>query len=313
MSAMSDPHSAPPEDPLWPRASQWLAEGASRQAATAHVTPDIGVLGVPAHRRSISPTSAHTTPTAVRRALSRYSVWAESTQTDLRTVYPIDLGDVADPDGPGGLERTHAAVHGWPGRLLVALGGDNSVTYAVAGGMRADGLVTLDAHHDLRDGISNGSPVRQLIDDGLVDPRRIVQVGISDFANSPEYAQRARDYGITVIARSEVAEHGIAAAIRQALHVASDGDQQARVYVDIDVDVCDRAAVPACPAAAPGGLSAWELRLAARMAGADGRVVGIDFTEVDAAADSADQRTVRLVALGVLEVAAGLAQRRRSS
>ena len=63
------------------------------------------------------------------------------------------------------------------------------------------------------------------------------------------------------------------------------------------------------PASVPGGLSADELRVAARAAGADPRVVGVDVTEVDAAADAPDGRTVRLAALVVLEVAAGLLTR----
>jgi formiminoglutamase len=59
----------------------------------------------------------------------------------------------------------------------------------------------------------------------------------------------------------------------------------------------------------PGGLSAYELRQAARAAGADVRVVSIDLAEVDVSADTADQPTVRLMALCVLEAAAGLLQR----
>ena len=78
------------------------------------------------------------------------------------------------------------------------------------------------------------------------------------------------------------------------------------MHVDLDVDVCDRAVAPACPASVPGGLSAYELRQAARAAGADRRVVSIDLAEVDVTADTADQRTVRLMALCVLEAAAGL-------
>lgn len=308
MSAPSFPSAELPQDPRWPRASAWLAGGSARWAASPQSVPDLGVLGVPAHSTSISPSQAHLTPACVRRALARYSVWAESTHTDLRGLFSIDLGDVTDPDGPGGVERTQSAIEAWPGRMLIALGGDNSITYAVARGLRATGLVTLDAHHDLRDGTSNGSPVRQLIDDGLVDPRHIVQVGISDFANSPEYAARAREYGITVISRGEVAQLGIGPSMAMALEIAGGKNGTARIHVDIDVDVCDRAVVPACPAAAPGGLSAWDLRQAARVAGADPQVVGVDFTEVDAAADTPDERTVRLVALGVLEVAAGLAR-----
>ena len=75
------------------------------------------------------------------------------------------------------------------------------------------------------------------------------------------------------------------------------------------MDVCDRSVVPACPAAAPGGLSADDLRQAARLAGRTRQVTSIDVTEIDATADAPDQRTVRLAALLVLEAAAGLAAR----
>ena len=81
------------------------------------------------------------------------------------------------------------------------------------------------------------------------------------------------------------------------------------MFVDIDVDVCDRAAVPGCPSAAPGGLSADELRELAFAFGGDARVRAVDITEIDATNDAADRRTIRLAALLVLEAAAGLASR----
>ena len=278
------------EDPHWPRAANWLSDSG---------LADFGLLGVPAHLTSISPTRADTTPDAVREALRRYSTYAGS---ELE-VSAVDLGNIADPDSPAGEDRTRAAVAGFAGRLLVALGGDNSITTAVAQGAAATGLITLDAHHDLRDGASNGSPVRRLIEGGLPG-ERVVQIGIADFANSAYYAARARDYGITVITRQEVAVRGIADVMAEALEIAGP-----RVHVDLDVDVCDRSVVPACPASAPGGLSAYELRQAARLAGAAPGVVSMDLTEVDAAADTPDGRTVRLVALCVLEAAAGLMSR----
>lgn len=289
-----------PYDPAWPRASQWLADGTLNWGAEA----DLGVLGVPAHSTSLSPTNAHETPTAVRKALARYSTWCESAGVDVGQVRVTDLGDVVDPDHFP--QRVLDAVSGWQGKLLVALGGDNSLTYPVAQGAAASGMVTLDAHHDLRDGHSNGSPVRELLDSGM-PAERVVQVGIADFSNSRVYAQRARDCGITVITRAEVGERGIAAVMLQALDIAGGGG--GRIHVDVDVDVCDRSVVPACPAAAPGGLSAWELRLTCRLAAADPRVRSLDFAEVDATADTEDERTVRLVAVCLLEVAAGLALR----
>ncbi len=298
-----------PNDPLWPRASTWLRSGTQKWDREGGF-PDLALVGVPAHKTSISSTHADQTPDAVRAAIARYSTWVASQSLDLQDLWAVDLGDVHEPDGPAGEQRTTELIQGFPGEVLVALGGDNSLTYAVAQARAATGLITLDAHHDVRDGVSNGSPVQRLVEAGL-DGSRIVQIGISDFANSREYAQRASDYGITVIHRDEVESRGVAAVMAQALQIAGAGPQP-RVHVDLDVDVCDRSVVPACPAALPGGLSARELRQAARLSGADPRVVSIDFAEVDASADSADQRTVRLVALGFLEVATGLALRRRA-
>jgi len=286
------------EDPKWPRAARWLS--------MASTQPRFAVLGVPAHETSISSTSAHLTPEAVRAALLRFSTYSTRLDRDLLELPVIDLGDVVDPDHFEGELRVADAVRELPHEaLLFAIGGDNSITFSVMHGMgllEAAGLVTLDAHHDLRDGVSNGSPVRRLIDSGL-DPRRIVQVGINDFSNSAAYGRYAREAGITVFTRDEVADRGMHVVMREALDIA--GANDVPIHVDLDIDVCDRATVPACPAAAPGGISAHELRLAARLAGADRRVRAIDATEVDTTQDTPDGRTVGLVALCLLESAMG--------
>lgn len=283
------------DDPRWPRASAWLQAGSPE--------PKFAVLGVPAHLTSISATNAHTTPAAIRAALARYSVWVESEGLDLRDLAVADLGDIAEPDTDAGEAATMATLAAHPDIPVLALGGDNSITYAVARGFQADGLITLDAHHDLRDGRSNGSPVQRLVDAGL-DGRRIVQIGIADFANSPEYAARARDHGITVIPRGALLQRPMDDVMAQALAIAGEGS--GRVHVDFDVDVCDRAVAPACPASLPGGISAAELLAAVRIAGRDPRVVSMDLAEIDATADTADQRTVRLAAMCVLEAATGV-------
>ena len=87
---------------------------------------------------------------------------------------------------------------------------------------------------------------------------------------------------------------------------------RSEIYVDLDVDVCDRGIAPGCPAALPGGISADELRQAAFLLARDKRVRAIDITEIDAASDAPDERTVRLAALLILEIAAGFASRKAS-
>jgi formiminoglutamase len=273
---------------------------------------DIALIGVPAHESSISPTNAHLTPEAIRTALTRYSTFSTSAKIDLAGNTFTDLGDVESPDGNDGRARVKEALSGLSSvhGLVIALGGDNSITYSVASALWPDlsniGLITFDAHHDVRDGVSNGSPVWQLIQAGLPG-KNIVQIGIADFANSAEYSTRAKENGITVISRAELRRRTIADVVSQALEIAGAGGRE--IYVDLDVDVCDRSVVPACPAAVPGGISADELRQGAFLVAADKRVRAIDITEIDAALDSPDQRTVRLAALLVLEGAAGFASR----
>lgn len=296
-------------DPLWPRAGAW---------PTFDGVADAVLLGVPTWRTSLSPTGAHETPSAVREALRRYSATLMGPPIiDLNEMLKIaDAGDIDEPDGPNGEADTIARVRELAPAFMIALGGDNSLTYPVALGVAATGLITFDAHFDLRDGISNGTPVRRLVEDtpsaasvptGRIDPRRIVQIGIADFANSAAYARRAADWGIRVITLDEVRRRGIDDVVAEAVDVA--GLEGGRIHLDIDVDVCDRSVAPGCPASVPGGLAAWELRALTRAVASDSRVVSADIAEVDATADAEDARTVRLAALCVLELLAGVASR----
>ncbi|AUG29154.1 MULTISPECIES: agmatinase family protein [Microbacterium] len=297
-------------DPLWPRAGDWP----TISDLTADDRLDAALLGAPAFRTSLSPTGAHATPAAVRDALRRFSpTLLGPPPVDLADALRLaDAGDVDEPDGPDGEALLRARVGELRERseLVIAIGGDNSITYAAAQGADAAGLITLDAHFDLRDGVSNGSPVRRLVDGGL-DPRRVVQVGIADFANSAAYARRAADLGIRVITLDEVRRRGIDDVVAEAREIAGRGG--GGIHLDVDVDVCDRAVAPGCPASVPGGLQAWELRALVRGIAAAPAVRSADIVEVDATADAPDGRTVRLAALCVLELLTGLHTRKVSA
>ncbi len=274
------------------------------------------LVGVPTYATSLTRRSSISTPDAVRAALDRYSTWSYADNVDLaEDVALVDYGNVNDPDGDDGHRRVADAIRSFDAglELSVILGGDNAATWhamrAITGGDYSNfALVTLDAHLDLRDGVSNGSPVRQLIDDGL-DGHHVVQVGVADFSNSPAYAKRASDAGIHAIPRDALRHDTIEEVAVRAVQLASAGGR--RVYLDVDMDAADRAAVPGCPAAAPGGLSADEMRRFVRVAVTNPVVCAIDIPEIDVALDSPDQRTVRLGALLVLEALAGLRRRVR--
>ncbi|MFM2025175.1 MAG: hypothetical protein RLZZ56_1188 [Actinomycetota bacterium] len=292
------------EDHKWPRAAHWLKPFANE----ANI--DLAVYGVCASQTSISKTGAHETPNAIRQALLRYSTFSWSQNIDLGELVARDFGNSEHPDSPEGEETTKrlAKQAKESSHLAIALGGDNSVTFAAMSGahdLTKSGLITFDAHHDLRDGISNGSPVRRLVEAGL-QGNKIVQIGINDFSNSPEYAKLAKQLGILVITRAELRNQSPEVTWQKAIDFLGDVDS---IHVDFDVDVCDRSVVPACPAAAPGGISADELRQFALLTGKANKVTSLDITEIDSTIDSDDQRTVRLAALLILEAATGLALR----
>ena len=295
-------------DPHWLRAGEWIAN-----CPPSDYT-NLTLVGVGAHLTSVTPTNAHETPAAVRDAIYWYSTWSWNHDLDISKLTVRDVGDVVDPDFDEGEARVFAKMEELRGTqdLLVAIGGDNAITYSVAKGLWGSdiataGLITVDAHHDLRDGISNGSPVRRLVEEAGLDGKRIVQIAISDFANSPFYAQRAKDFGITVITRDQLRRRSLESVMDQALTVAGAGGGQ--VHYDLDVDVCDRSVAPACPAATPGGLSADDVRHLTFLATSSPLVTSMDITEIDSTTDTDDERTIRLGALCVLEAAAGLASR----
>lgn len=311
------------DDPLWRRASAWLAEG----GAEDHDAPLLAVLGVPLSQASISPSAAHTTPAAVREALGRFSTLAaleDGAAIDLAGVRVEDLGDV----GLEGLTNEDAqmliagavaevfaagALDRGP-ELLVLLGGDNGLTRPAMGAavthLESSGLLTLDAHHDVRGwhaGRTNGTPVRGLIEEGLPG-RNVVQIGLGTFTNAPAYREYCDAQGVHTVTAAEARRRGVASCVGQQL--ARLGQQCEQIYVDLDVDVLDAAFVPGCPGARPGGLAPWELHAAAFEAGRHPAVLAVDIVEVDAAADR-DGLTVDNAALCLLAAAAGLAQRRR--
>jgi formiminoglutamase len=195
--------------------------------------------------------------------------------------------------------------------LLVLLGGDNAVTRPAVralGDLARVGLLTLDAHHDVRGfhaGPTNGTPVRGLVEDGLLGGN-VVQVGIGDLTNSRAHRRWCDEHGLTVVSVDAARREGVRQVVRAALdELAGRCDV---VHVDLDVDVVDRVFVPGCPGARPGGLLPGELLAAAVEAGRHPAVRSVDVVEVDATADPTGV-TVDLAAMCLLSVAAGFAAR----
>ncbi len=299
-------------------AREWLEAGAGAGS------PSLAVLGAPLARASISPSQAQLTPAAFRRALTRFSTFDGDHDIDLAQLAVLDLGDVegdaGDPCAAAAHARLEAAVAAARERapVVAVIGGDNSLTRpalcGLAGGALGEGwgLLTLDAHHDVRepvDGPRNGTPVRELIELGLPGSR-VAQVGLHGFANTAEHHRWALERGVQMRRAAQVRSVGMPRLLDEVLAMLERHGAR-RVYVDIDMDVLDRAYAPGCPASMPGGLAPHHLQEAAHLLGADPRVAAVDLTEVDAAADLAGT-TVRCMASVFLAFCSGLVQRRRA-
>ena len=255
-------------------------------------------------------------PGAVREALHRYSLYDSDAQLDLGAIKMKDFGDVqlVGSSAEGNFFRCIDVIRraqlDTPAAIL--LGGDNSVTRPGVNAMSVPlsraGLLTFDAHHDLRGlehGLTNGNPVSALLRDGLPGGN-IVQIGIQPFTNSAAYARIARDEGITVVTAEAVFRHGIDSIVSQALGHLS--ERAEAIYVDLGVDVLDRAFAPAAPGSRPGGLLPAMVRQAARMCGEHARVRVMDLVEVDPTKDIADTTTLAAASF-LLAFASGVAMR----
>ena len=173
------------------------------------------------------------------------------------------------------------------------------------------GLITLDAHFDMRDtsqGLGNGNPVRALREDGLPG-KNIAQIGLAPFANSADMHRDAIDGGHLIVTH----RRGPARRDRQAVVDARSTMSRhcEAMVVDCDIDVIDRGQLPGAPGARPGGMAAHDFFAAVRMLAADPKVRLIDLTEWDPPLDPTDLSALT-AARWVAECLAGFEARRRS-
>ncbi|MBW0008255.1 MAG: arginase family protein [Sphingomonas sp.] len=275
----------------------------------------MGLVGAPLAAGSVTPGRCDLAPALLRQTLRRMGRYDVETRTELSTEI-ADLGDVEiagmsieDATGPI-REAVAASVAKHPLTLLV--GGNNAVTRPGVLGLGLPlekvGLITLDAHFDMRDldqGLSNGNPVRALIEDGMPG-RNIAQVGLAPFANSRQMDEDAHAAGNLAITIGEVRQAGIGAAVEDALTHVSHCDA---IVVDCDIDVIDRSQFPAAPGARPGGMAAHDFFAAVRDLASYPSVYLIDLTEWDPPLDHTDLSALT-AARWVAECLAGFEMRR---
>ncbi len=250
------------------------------------------IAGIPLDLGTTTRSGARFGPGAIRQA-SRMLVdgehpqhWVDPTKLPLADIgdFAIALGDLV-----GSLalieEQAHRIEH------LVALGGDHSITLpllrALAKKRGAPALVHFDAHVDtwpdsFGQTYGHGSVFYHAIEEGLVDPRRMIQIGI----RSPvprEVHDWTRARGVVTITAQDVHETGPATIAGRICEVVAD----APAYLSIDIDALDPAFAPGTGTPEIGGLASWQVQaMLRRLQGL--RFVGMDLVEVAPAYDVAE-------------------------
>jgi len=287
------------DDPNWPRASTLLRSHLEAEEF------DIGIVGVPCNA-SITPGNCHLSPRAIRESLAYFSPFDLAHDHDLSELIIQDFGDLDVTDRC--LDEVRESLTKWlesastPASAWVFLGGDNSITrpgvHALGEPLEGVGLLTFDAHFDLRDlgnGMNNGNPVRALLEDGLPG-QNILQVGIQSFANSRDYAKIARQEGMKMILADQIHEQNLDHTVVEIDRFF--GPDIHTIYVDFDIDVLDRGWCPGAPGARPGGILPWQAKRLAFEVGRNPRVRALDIVELDPKLDI--NRTTQLAAASIL-------------
>ncbi|QYC11197.1 agmatinase family protein [Brevundimonas nasdae] len=257
-----------------------------------HPDAPVAVIGAPLNERSLTPGRCDLGPKAFRAVLPRLSTYDVETGLEL-AVQAHDAGDVAlkAVSPADAFEPVRDAVKAQAHRALtILIGGNNAITRPGAHALGLDrvGVLTLDAHFDLRDtdqGLTNGNPIQALLNDGL-DGARISQIGLAPFANTRRAYEKAKAAGISVRMARECRERGLAVVVAEELERLSALCEV--IYVDFDIDVIDRSQWPASPGARPGGVSVHDFFDAARVIGAHPKVRAVDLAEYDPSLEIGD-------------------------
>jgi agmatinase len=233
----------------------------------------------------------------------------------------VDFGDA--PVVPADAAKTHAAIErlvaevAAAGVIPVVLGGDHSIAEpdirAVARTHGPVGLVHFDTHTDTGTEVfgvevSHGTPMYRLVEQGHVDPKRYVQIGLRGYWPGPQEFGWQEERGITAFFMHDVRDRGIRAIVEETVGIVGVGP----TYVTVDVDVLDPAFAPGTGTPEPGGMTSVDLLWACRTLAAGLDVVGAEVVEVIPTAPGSADITALVADRIVRELLTGLALRRLS-
>ncbi len=233
-------------------------------AATAEGV-DIALIGVPYDGGTTNRAGARHGPREIRNMSSLMrSIHHVSRCNPYELCRVADLGDVRftrifeDAAVVEEIAAFYRDVHRHRAFPLTA-GGDHSITYPIFKAIAADerlGMVHVDAHTDTWDEFqgskfTHGAPFRRAVEDGLLDPKRTIQIGIRGAQNTSEGWDFSLDQGMRVVFMEEFDDMGVDATIEEARRVVGDGP----MYISFDVDGLDPVYAPGTGTPEIGGIT----------------------------------------------------------
>lgn len=283
---------------------------------------DVAILGVPLSRSSISASAASESPEAMRRAWKYFTTYNLDYDVDLVSLRVVDLGDVRQHVTR--IETCHRHIREamtsmrthHPNLLPVVMGGDHSITAMLVKGWKdvhreeRVGILQFDTHFDLRDlsdnGPSNGTPIRNLIESGVIRGEDVYTIGLHGFFNARSLKQYAEQSGVHYTTLRQARQKGLANTVSEALDALCRTVDT--IYLTVDMDVLDIAYAPGVPASTPGGMRSEELFEAVYLAGCCDKVKAADIVCLDPYKDRGEA-TVKTAVHVMLSFLTGVAQR----
>ena len=251
---------------------------------------DVAIVGAPMDELVSDRPGARFAPRAIRAASCPPGPHLEDGVDAFAALRIVDYGDAAVV--PAQPERSHAEIQKTVGEVVGAgllpmiIGGDHSITAPNARACAARhgplGLVHFDTHTDtgvevFGATLSHGTVMRTIVDEGVIDPRRYVQIGLRGYWPGPAEFSWQAGRGITSLFMHDVREQGIAEIVRAAIEIVGPGP----AFLTVDIDVLDPAFIPGGTGTPePGGMTTVDLLWAARRVAAGLDLVGADLVEV---------------------------------
>jgi len=250
---------------------------------------DVGIIGVPFDGGVTNRTGARHGPREIRNQSSLIRKINQATGVaPFDVVRVADLGD-AWIERPFELEGAHSEINAFfaivhaAGVTPLSVGGDHSISLPILQAIARHGplgLVHVDAHCDTGDDylgsrFHHGAPFRRAVEEGLIDPKRTIQIGVRGSLNKADMWQFSHDHGMRVVSIEEFNDKGWRWAAEEGRKIIG----KSPVYVSVDIDSLDPAYAPGTGTPEPGGLTTIEVqRLIRELGGLD--LVGADLVEV---------------------------------